>query len=133
MNNFVIVAAAIIRDDEKILIAKRGAASFLGGKWEFPGGKVEPGEDLLTCLAREIREELGVGIKVGEPYEAVIYDYGAKGVVRLHSFLCNISDGEPRAGHSHSELKWVAQSELGQYEFVPADIPIAKRLSGESA
>ncbi len=122
------VTAAIIQKGDKILIAERGPASFLGGKWEFPGGKVEKGEEFVECLKREIREELGAIISVGEPFQSVTHDYGEKGVIRLSSFMCRLLEGEPVASHSHSAIKWVGLDELSGFDFAPADIPIVKRL-----
>ena len=125
------VTAAIIRKNGRILIARRGPASFMSGKWEFPGGKVEEGESLEDCLKREILEELGIDILVGKPFHAVLYDYPEKGTVRLHSFLCSLSGGEPKAGHSHSNFMWVTASELKEYDFAPADISIVEKLLTE--
>lgn len=78
----------------------------MGGLWEFPGGKVEVGEQAAEALARELREELGIGVVVGEPLSPVIWDYG-RGPFRLLPFHCAISDGSPEP-LEHSELRWCA-------------------------
>lgn len=120
------VTAAIIREGERVLITQR-SAGHLAGKWEFPGGKVEGDEELVTCLEREIEEELGISISVTEPFHSVVHDYGEQGVIRLHSFICGLVRGEPKA-RSHTNLKWVTIDEIASYDFAPADIPIVARL-----
>ena len=127
------VTAAIIQRDEdgRILIAQRGIPSRLAGKWEFPGGQIKSGEDLVTCLEREIWEELGIRISVGEPFHAVLHDYGAHGTIRLNSFFCTIVEGEPKAS-VHADLRWVVPRELLAYDFAPADIPIVERIIRQS-
>ncbi len=86
------VSAAIIFRDGKLLIAQRHTASHLGGLWEFPGGKREPGETSEQCLVREIREELGVEISVGELFEEVSHTYPEKSV-HLKFFFCQVISG----------------------------------------
>lgn len=127
MKPVMVVTAAIIRRDNKILIAQRGPSSRLAGLWEFPGGKVEEGENLATCLAREIAEELDIDIAVENEFHTVEHDYGEHGVIRLHSFLCNLLRGEPKPS-VHAEIRWVTLEEMTKYEFAPADIPIVERL-----
>ena len=113
------VVAAIIRDNQKILITQRFDHVHLPGLWEFPGGKVEPDESLTAALEREIREELGVTILVGDEFFSVVHDYNAKSV-RLHFFNCSIIDGEPHPLEV-ADMRWVRPEELGQFEFPPAD------------
>lgn len=121
------VTAAIIQRDDRILIAQRPASSWLAGKWEFPGGQIEAGEDGSICFIRELREELGITVVVGAPFSTVLHDYGEHGRIRLHSFLCRIVAGEPTALY-HADLQWAAPEELPNYDFAPADIPIVERL-----
>ncbi len=113
------VVAAIIRDNQKILITQRFDNVHLPGLWEFPGGKVEPDESLTAALEREIREELGVTILVGDEFFSVVHDYTPKSV-RLHFFNCAIIDGEPHPLEV-ADMRWVRPEELGQFEFPPAD------------
>ena len=113
------VVAAIIRDNQKILITQRFDNVHLPGLWEFPGGKVEPDESLTAGLEREIREELGVTILVGDEFFSVVHDYTPKSV-RLHFFNCSIIDGEPHPLEV-ADMRWVRPEELGQFEFPPAD------------
>lgn len=131
MKKTTIVTAAIIRRDNEILIAQRGPLSRLAaGLWEFPGGKVEAGEDLATCLIREIAEELGIEIAVENEFHTVEYDYGEYGVVELHSFLCELVSGEPKPS-VHSEVRWVKPAEMWSYRFAPADLPIVEKLQSK--
>jgi mutator protein MutT len=93
--NCVEVSAALIFRDGKLLITQRRAKSHLGGLWEFPGGKLEAGETFEQCLVREIREELGVEISVGELFSEISHDYPEKSV-RLEFFICKLISGEPQ-------------------------------------
>jgi len=120
------VVAAVIERDGRILIARRPPALHLGGLWEFPGGKRNPGESATAALEREIREELGATVTVGPLLETVAWTYPEKRV-RLSFFRCSI-DGEPRALEGQ-ELAWVRPAELGGYEFPPADAVLLARLS----
>lgn len=120
------VVAAVIRRDGKILITQRLDDVHLARLWEFPGGKVEPGESLEAALEREIREELGVGISVADEFYTVEHDYPGKSV-RLHFFNCVIEDGEPLA-LGVADLRWVQPAELAQFEFPPADAELIDRL-----
>ena len=91
----LVVAGLIIGDDRRILITQRRADQSLGGKWEFPGGKVEPGEAPVTALARELREELGVAAEVGRIWEVLFHAYPEFDLVML-VYVCRIN-GSPRA------------------------------------
>jgi mutator protein MutT len=123
------VVAAVIRRDRKILITQRLADAHLAGLWEFPGGKVEPGESFEGALCREIREELGVEIRVKDEFFTVEHDYPTKSV-RLHFFNCTIVEGEPEA-RDVADFQWVLPPELSQYEFPPADAELISRLARE--
>jgi len=113
------VAAALLFHDGKLLITQRRSDDHLPNLWEFPGGKVEPGETFEVCLAREIREELGIEISVGALVEDLTHTYPEK-TVRLRFYNCRFISGEPRAIHCQA-FKWVAREELSQYEFPAAD------------
>jgi len=120
------VVAAIIRRDEQILITKRQDRAHLAGLWEFPGGKVEAGESHAAALGREIREELGIEIAIGEEFFTVEHDYPTKSV-RLHFFHCTILDGEPQR-LDVADLRWVKPVELNGFEFPPADAELIRKL-----
>ena len=95
VRNLIEVSAALIFRAGKLLITQRHAQVHLGGLWEFPGGKREAGETFEQCLAREIREELGVEISVSELFEEVCHDYPEKSV-HLKFFICQLLAGEPQ-------------------------------------
>jgi mutator protein MutT len=125
MEKLVDVAAAVIRRGSKVLIARR-ASGPRAGQWEFPGGKQEPGEDLPDCLAREIREELGMEVEIGDHLLTVEHSYPDI-VIRLHAYHC-IGDREEGAGKDHHQIKWVTVQELEDYDFPAADLEIARTL-----
>jgi len=123
------VAAAIIINNGKILIAQRAENQNLAGKWEFPGGKVESGETLEECLKREINEELGIKIEVDSFFEESIYHYDT-GTIKLKAYKVRWVDGEFRLT-VHSQIKWVKPDELDNYDFAPADVFFIKKLKEE--
>ncbi len=122
-----VVAAAVIRRGGQVLIARRPPQGLLGGLWEFPGGKVEAGEELARALKREILEELGAEISVGE--EAGVFEHAYTHYkVRLHAFHCRLTGGEPRPLEA-SELRWAAPAELANFPMGKIDRQIASLLS----
>ena len=120
------VTAAIIIKDDKILIAQRAKGENLEGKWEFPGGKTEPGETPEQCLKREIQEELDLDIEVGEFLGESIYTY-SNGQIKINAYFSTIMNGEIHL-HVHDQVKWVTIDEIGEYDFAPADIPLVEKL-----
>ena len=120
------VAAGLIFRDGRYLIARRKVGTHLGGLWEFPGGKREPGESLEDCLHRELREELGIAVTSPVHFRTIRHDYPAK-TVELHFFHCAISRGEALALDCE-EVRWVMPDELPDYEFPPADRPLIEAL-----
>jgi mutator protein MutT len=114
----IIVAAAVIERDGRFLLTRRQAGVHLAGYWEFPGGKCEPGEPLPVCLARELREELGVEASVAEERFATKHAYPDR-TVELHFLSCDIH-GEPRPLLGQA-MRWVARHELADLEFPSAD------------
>ncbi|WP_407313927.1 8-oxo-dGTP diphosphatase MutT [Desulfosporosinus sp. SB140] len=123
------VTAAIILKDNKVLIAQRAPGENLEGKWEFPGGKIEPGETPVDCLKREIQEELEVDIDVLDYFGHSIYNY-SNGTIKLIAFLCRWLSGDFTL-KVHSQLAWVNCQELENYDFSPADIPLVQKLRSE--
>lgn len=124
------VTAAVIHRDGLVLVAQRPANGLLGGLWEFPGGKVEAGETLQDCLRREIREELGVEVAVGEPLGVYLHGY-THFKVTLHAFACRLLDGEPEALHA-SEIRWVALNGLAELPMGKIDRRIARYLQEQA-
>lgn len=121
------VAAAVLRRAGRILIGRRPQDKLLGGLWEFPGGKQEPGEGLKACLRRELREELGVGVLVGAPLGVFDHAY-THFSVRVHAFECTLAAGEPQP-LEHSQLAWVKPSEMGASPMCKVDRQIADRIA----
>jgi mutator protein MutT len=120
------VAAALVFRNGKVLITRRPADTHLGGLWEFPGGKRKPGETFEQCLARELQEELGVQILVGELFETVSHRYAEKTVL-LKFFVCHLPDGEPQP-LGCAALRWVGKNELADFEFPAADARLLNKL-----
>jgi mutator protein MutT len=120
------VSAALIFRQGKLLITQRHADAHLGGFWEFPGGKREPGESFEACLAREIREELGIEISVGKLFEEITHAYAEKTVL-LRFFLCELSAGEPRP-LGCAAIKWISKSKLADCGFPAADARLLEKL-----
>ncbi len=122
------VAAAVIVREGRVLIARRPNDELLGGMWEFSGGTLEEGETPEVALVREIAEELGAGIRVGEPLGVYRHAY-THFKVTLHAFRCNLTEEspEPRALEA-SELRWVLPAELADFPMGKIDRQIALRL-----
>jgi mutator protein MutT len=122
-----VVAAAVIDGEGCVLIAQRLPGKHLAGRWEFPGGKLEPGEDRRAGLARELREELGITLMASpRPLIRVFhtYDYGQ---VLIDMWVTRQYSGEPR-GLEGQALRWCAPDELEPAELLPADAPIVAAL-----
>jgi 8-oxo-dGTP diphosphatase len=122
-----LVVAAVIRRGERVLVSRRRADQPMPLLWEFPGGKVEPGEDPVVALEREVREELGCVVRVGRIHEVVFHAYEAFDLVML-VYACEILEGEPRAVQV-AEIDWVAVTLLPELELLPADYPLARALA----
>ncbi len=121
-----IVSSAIIQRAGKVLIAQRPQDGLLGGMWEFPGGKIKPGEDLVSGLKREICEELGVDIQVGDAYGVYEHAY-THFRVTLHAFLCQLNGRKPQKLY-HTNLVWVDIPALVDYPMGKIDRLISKAL-----
>lgn len=121
------VVAALIEKDNKVLIAKRSTGDHnVIGKWEFPGGKVELGENEFSAIEREIKEEFELDIKAKEFLINNICEYPTK-IVDLRLYSCEYMGGNFNL-HDHSEYKWVSKDELMNYDLAPADIPLAEYI-----
>lgn len=119
------VVCAILHDGHgRVLVAQRPAHKHLALKWEFPGGKVEPGERPERALVREIAEELGCDIAIGRALPRFTHDYGAV-VIEMIPFTCTLVPGSPAPQlHEHVALRWVPPAELPTLDLAPADVPI---------
>jgi 8-oxo-dGTP diphosphatase len=122
----VVVSAAVIERDSRYLVTRRLKGTHLEGFWEFPGGKCDAGETHRGCLAREIEEELGCGVAIGEEILAVAHEYPER-VVELHFFRCSLeSEPHPRLGQ---DIRWVAKGDLGSLQLPPADEELIRLLA----
>ena len=126
IKNYIEVSAALIFRGGKLLITQRHPQAHLGGLWEFPGGKREPDETFEQCLVREIHEELGVEISVGELFESVTHAYPEK-TVHLKFFVCRLLGGEPQPLDCKA-VKWAGKSKLADHVFPAADAKLLKKL-----
>jgi 8-oxo-dGTP diphosphatase len=126
----VLVVAAVIGRGESILITRRKDDAERGGLWEFPGGKVEPGESEPAALVREILEELGCGVLVGPFLARHVHRYPDL-EVELAFYGCTLPEGaEPRA-IGVAAMEWAPRSELARFEFCEADLPVLPLIAGD--
>ncbi len=119
------VAAAIITHNGRVFATQRGYGEFKDG-WEFPGGKMEPGETPQQALVREIQEELDTEIEVGELVETVEYDYPGFHLT-MHCFLCTICSGA-LVLKEHEAARWLTREELDDVDWLPADVKVVEKL-----
>jgi 8-oxo-dGTP diphosphatase len=127
----IVVTAAIIEKDGRILIAKRKSGWRHAGKWEFPGGKIEPNETPEECLRRELFEELNIDAEVAELYCDITHAYGYA-TIQLLVYRARHVSGEYTLA-DHDEMRWVLPAELQQYEFPEADTPVVAKLAGAAS
>ncbi len=124
----LVVAAAIVdqlHTPRRLLAARRSAPRELAGQWELPGGKVEPAEDPATALHREIREELGIAIRLGDRLRAPSGgDWPINERLRLRVWLAHVAAGSPTPLADHDELRWVGAETAPNLPWLPADLPI---------
>jgi 8-oxo-dGTP diphosphatase len=121
----IVVAAAVVERSGAFLVTRRQKGVHLEGYWEFPGGKCNRGESLAECLARELREELGVDAAVGIELFRIAHEYDDRSV-ELHFFACALSgEPSPRLGQ---EMRWVPRAELAALRFPPADEALIRAL-----
>ena len=121
------MTGAVIEHDGRVLVAQRNPGDPLSGKWEFPGGKIEPGETPERCLVREIREELGIEVRVEQFLCLSRFGYDHV-TVELLAYRCAWVSGEVRA-NAHQAILWATAAEIAGLDLAEADLPIARRLS----
>jgi mutator protein MutT len=128
--NAVEVAAGLVFRNGRLLITRRHVDAHLGGLWEFPGGKREAQETFEHCLIRELREELGIEVEVGELVESLTHDYPEK-TVHLRFYRCQWLRHEPQT-LGCTDLRWVRAKELKNFDFPAADTSLLEKLSSTS-
>lgn len=126
----IVVVAAAIERAGRYLVARRTRPADVAGRWEFPGGKVEPGETEEQALVREIREELGVEINVRE---RVPGEWPLHGDLVLHLYRATLIAGEPLPLEQHDEIRWVAPADFDSVDWLSSDIDAVRSLSEATA
>ena len=121
------IVAAILQNDDKILIAKKKEGKPLAGFYEFPGGKVEEGENPEDSLVRELMEEMSIKVTVKDYVGKSIYDYGNGKVIELLGYTAEIIEGDIVLT-DHDEYRWVTLEEVCNYNIAPADIPLISKI-----
>ncbi|SCE80012.1 8-oxo-dGTP diphosphatase [Micromonospora viridifaciens] len=121
----VVVGAAIIMDG-RVLACARSAPPEVAGRWEFPGGKVEPGETDTAALVRECAEELGVRVEIGARVGRDVRMAHGRSVLRVYA--ARLLHGDQPKALEHSELRWLSVAELDSVPWLPADVPIVAAL-----
>ncbi len=120
------VAAGLVFHQQKLLITQRPVGTHLAGLWEFPGGKREAGETFEACLVRELLEELGIEVALGQLFEEITHEYPER-TVELKFFLCRLAKGRPRA-IGCAAFEWATRNGLAKRNFPPADERLLRRL-----
>lgn len=120
------VAAGLIFKDGRLLITRRKKEDYLGGLWEFPGGKRKPDETFESCLKRELMEELGIEVNVGELLWSMTHNYPDL-IVHLRFYFCALIKGEPKPIGCDS-FEWITRDQLYDYEFPEADAMLVELL-----
>ncbi len=122
------ISMAVVVHDDKILIAQRKRGKHQEFMWEFPGGKLEIGETLQECVAREFMEEFEKPIDVGEFFMDKTFDYPDKGQFHLNAFWATCEDDTIPYLHEHEDARWIRIDEFDKYTFCPADEPFIAGL-----
>jgi 8-oxo-dGTP diphosphatase len=122
-----VVAALILRDDE-ILVCQRTRHQTMPLKWEFPGGKIEDGEEPHAALARELEEELGILAHVGPEVARIRHTYGKGGVIDLRFFLVERFEGDIE-NRIFRDVQWARREKLPEYDFLEADLELVKDIA----
>jgi 8-oxo-dGTP diphosphatase len=123
-----LVVAALVREAGRVLMSRRRSDQAMPNLWEFPGGKVEPGEHPEAALIREVREELGCDVEIDRIEEVVFHAYEEFDLYML-VYACRITRGEPKAIEV-AEAAWVEAKRLPELDLLPADYPLARKLAG---
>ncbi len=126
----LVVAAALIDRDQRVLIAQRPPGKHMAGRWEFPGGKVASGETERQALVRELYEETGVRVTECRPFMRLSHEYEDR-VVELSLWIVGAFSGEP-AGLDGQQLKWVGVAALAQEDILEADAPFVRALQARA-
>ncbi|WP_051167675.1 (deoxy)nucleoside triphosphate pyrophosphohydrolase [Actinoplanes sp. N902-109] len=121
-----VIVAAVIVTDGRVLACERSAPPEVAGRWEFPGGKVEPGESDAEALARECAEELGVRVEVGARVGPDVPLAHGRAVLRV--FMVTLLDGDVPRNLEHTDMRWLSVDELDSVPWLPADKPIVAEL-----
>ena len=122
------VVAALIFQGDKILVCQRTRHQTMPLKWEFPGGKIEEGEQPRDALHRELDEELGIDAKIGQEVSRIVHEYPGGGSVELRFFAVNEYKGIIE-NKIFRDLRWARRSELSQYDFLEADLTLVRSLA----
>lgn len=125
MKQIEVVAAAIVKNG-KLFIAKRPDKGEVGLKWEFPGGKIEPGETMEAAIKREIREELSATIEVSKKITTVKHQYNSFHLT-MHIFLCSLFGNDPVISE-HVDSCWIDKNQLKDFDWAPADLKILDQV-----
>jgi 8-oxo-dGTP diphosphatase len=123
-----VIVAAVIITDGRVLACERSAPPEVAGRWEFPGGKVEAGENDQQALARECAEELGVRVEVGDRVGPDVPLAHGRAVLRV--FAVRLLGGDQPRALEHTSMRWLAADELDSVPWLPADQPIVAELPG---
>tara|TARA_B110001454_G_C12684199_1_gene419465 strand:+ start:104 stop:496 length:393 start_codon:yes stop_codon:yes gene_type:complete len=123
---YIKVVAAVIKQDDKILIARRRKGKHLELKWEYPGGKLKNTEKEDAALKRELREEFSIEATIGEYLTESFYEYGSVNI-NLKAYLVESFSGDLKLV-DHDKIEWIKIEEIKKYDFAPADIPINDHL-----
>ncbi len=127
----ITVAAAVIEREGRILICRRRADQDHEGKWEFPGGKLEAGEQPAEALLRELREELSIEARIDSEIERFHYEYPGRKPIELIFFTVTAFNGEPRY-EQFAEVRWAERSELPTFDFLDGDVAFVRRLASQA-
>ncbi|KHK96641.1 DNA mismatch repair protein MutT [Microbacterium mangrovi] len=124
------VVAAVIFDGPHVLACRRRSEKDAGGRWEFPGGKIEPGESAADALRREIREELGVDIEIGDELTTDDTRVGGR-VIRLMCLRARLTGPAPTGSTDHDRLVWMTPDDLGLLDWAEPDLPAVALLTAD--
>lgn len=123
-----VVAAIMVREDGMLLICQRSKAQALPLKWEFPGGKIEPGEEPAAALKRELNEELGIDAEIGEPLTKFIHNYRNGGGVELDFYRVTRYSGSLE-NRIFADVRWVPRESLPNFDFLEADVKLVREIA----